>query len=327
MQYRRLGNTGLRVSELSLGSWLTYGESVESNTAEKIIDKAYELGINSFDTADMYGFGEAERVVGAALAKYERTTYVLATKMWAPMSEDPNDQGLSRKHIIESVNKSLKRLNVDYVDILYCHRYDPFTPVEETLRAFDDLIHQGKVLYGGISEWTAAQIEEAAHISDKFLLNHFVVNQPQYNMFYRRIEEEVIPVSERNGLGQVVFSPLAQGVLTGKYKSATDIPSDSRAANEKIGFFMGGILTEDTFTKIAKLTAIADKLGIPLAQLALAWILRLPNIASALVGASRPEQLEQNVKASGYKLDQEIIDEIDAILKSGSAVPNFFGGV
>ncbi|MDR2359655.1 MAG: aldo/keto reductase family protein [Oscillospiraceae bacterium] len=315
MQYRRLGSSGLKVSELSLGSWLTYGNAIDNEVAAKTIDKAYELGINSFDTADIYNFGEAERVVGKALGKYERGTYVLATKMWAPMSADPNDQGLSRKHIVESANKSLKRLNTEYIDILYCHRYDPNTPVEETVRALDDLIRQGKILYCGVSEWTAAQIQEAMRISDTLLINRFVVNQPQYSMLYRNIESEIIPVCESNGIGQVVFSPLAQGILTGKYKSVSDIPPDSRAANDKMNFFMGGLLSDESLSKVGKLSAVAAKLGIPLPQLALAWILRLPNISSAIIGASRPAQVEENVKASGYVLDREIIDEIEDILK------------
>lgn len=315
MQYRRLGNTGLKVSEISLGSWLTYGNAVENETAIKTIDKAYELGINFFDTANVYNRGEAEKVVGEALGKYERSSYVLATKVYFPMGDGPNDRGLSRKHIMESAHASLKRLKQDYVDILYCHRYDPETPVEETLRAFDDLIRQGKILYAGISEWSAVQIEEAMRIADKNLINRFVVNQPQYSMLNRKIEAEVIPVSERNGIGQVVFSPLAQGLLTGKYKSLHDIPADSRAANDKMNYFIKGFLNETTFEKVNKISAIADSLGIPMAQLALAWVLRLQNISSALIGASRPEQVEQNVKASGYALSDDVLYDIeDALL-------------
>lgn len=315
MQYRRLGNTGLKVSEISLGSWLTYGNAVENETAIKTIDKAYELGINFFDTANVYNRGEAEKVVGEALGKYERSSYVLATKVYFPMGDGPNDRGLSRKHIMESAHASLKRLQQDYVDILYCHRYDPETPVEETLRAFDDLIRQGKIMYAGISEWSAVQIEEAMRIADKNLINRFVVNQPQYSMLNRKIEAEVIPVSERNGMGQVVFSPLAQGLLTGKYKSLHDIPADSRAANDKMNYFIKGFLNEATFEKVNKISAIADSLGIPMAQLALAWVLRLQNISSALIGASKPEQVEQNVKASGYALSDDVLYDIeDALL-------------
>lgn len=315
MQYRNLGSTGLKVSEISLGSWLTYGNGVEKETAVRTMDEAYELGINFFDTANVYNRGEAEKVVGEALRKHERSSYVLATKVFFPMSDRPNDGGLSRKHITESLNFSLKRLGLDYVDILYCHRFDPDTPLEETLRAFDDLIHQGKVLYAGISEWTAAQIEQAMRVSDRFLLNRIVVNQPRYNMLYRRIEDEVIPVSERNGIGQVVFSPLAQGVLTGKYKSVDAIPADSRAANSRMNAFIKRELNADALKRVARLSEIAGELGIPLARMALAWILRLDSVASALVGASKPEQIRENVKASGIMLDEDTLDAIEEALK------------
>ena len=315
MQYRRLGNTGLKVSEISLGSWLTYGNAVERETAIRTIDKAYELGINFFDTANAYNRGEAEKVVGEALRKYDRNSYVLATKVFFPMGDGPNDRGLSRKHIYEQAHASLKRLGLDYIDILYCHRYDPETPVEETLRIFNDLMRQGKILYAGISEWSAAQIEEAMHIADKYLLDRFVVNQPQYSMLHRNIEKEVIPVSEKHGVGQVVFSPLAQGLLTGKYKSINDIPSDSRAANNEINRFIKGLINEETLAKVQKIRIIADKLGVPMAQVALAWVLRQPNVASALIGASRPEQVVENAKASGYVLSDEILAEIEEALQ------------
>lgn len=315
MLYRRLGNTGLKVSEISLGSWLTYGNAVENETAARTIGKAYELGINFFDTANAYNRGEAEKVVGEALRKYDRSSYVLATKVFFPMGDGPNDRGLSRKHVLEQANASLKRLGLDYVDILYCHRYDPETPVEETLRAFNDLMRQGKVLYAGISEWSAAQIEEAMHVADRYLLDRFVVNQPQYSMLHRKIEEEVIPVSKKHGVGQVVFSPLAQGLLTGKYKSLSDIPADSRAANDKMNRFIKGLLNEDTLLKVQKIGVIADKLCIPMAQLALAWVLRQPNVASALIGASRPDQVAENVKASGYVLTEEVLAEIEEALR------------
>ena len=315
MLYRRLGNTGLKVSEISLGSWLTYGNAVENETAIKTIDKAYELGINFFDTANAYNRGEAEKVIGESLRKYDRSSYVLATKVFFPMGDGPNDRGLSRKHVIEQANASLKRLRHDYIDILYCHRYDPETPVVETLRAFNDLMRQGKVLYAGISEWSAAQIEEAMHVADQYILDRFVVNQPQYSMLYRKIEEEVIPISKKHGVGQVVFSPLAQGLLTGKYKSLSGIPEDSRAANDKMNRFIKGLLNEGTLDKVQKIGVIADKLDIPMAQLALAWVLRQSNVASALIGASRPEQVTENVKASGYVLTDEILAEIEEALR------------
>jgi voltage-dependent potassium channel beta subunit len=315
MQYRHLGNTGLLVSEISLGSWLTYGNAVADETALKTMDQAYDLGVNFFDTANVYNHGEAEKVVGKVLSRYERASYVLATKVFFPMSDRPNDGGLSRKHVIESANASLKRLGLDYVDILYCHRYDADTPVEETLRAFDDLIRQGKVLYAGISEWSAAQIEEAARISDRFLLNHFVVNQPMYNMLNRKIEAEVIQVSQRNGIGQVVFSPLAEGILTGKYKNLTDMPGGSRASDGKANYFIKSKLTQKALDTVGKLKTVADELGIPMSRLALAWILRQPNVASALVGASRPEQMEENVKASGLMLPEDVLADIEDILE------------
>lgn len=314
MQYRRLGGTGLLVSEISLGSWLTYGNAVENETAIKTMDRAYELGVNFFDTANVYNNGEAEKVVGEALRRHPRESYVLATKVFFPMSDRPNDSGLSRKHIRESVHASLRRLKLDYVDILYCHRYDRNTPVEETLRAFDDLIREGKVLYGGISEWTAAQIEEAARVSDRLLLNHFVVNQPKYNLLHRYIEEEVIPVSRRNGIGQVVFSPLAEGILTGKYLDSKEAPRDSRAANKKMNYFIHYNLNEQVEGKVRKLKAVADQLGVPMARMALAWILRQDNVASALVGASRPAQVEENVQASGLVLPDDALDAIEDAL-------------
>ncbi|MBU9722568.1 MULTISPECIES: aldo/keto reductase family protein [Bacillaceae] len=313
MKYRRLGKTGLKVSEISLGSWLTYGKSVEDSLAAKTIHKAYELGINFFDSANVYERGEGEKVMAQVLKEYPRESYVITTKAFWPMGEGPNDRGLSRKHVMEQVNASLKRMNLDYVDIFYCHRYDPETPVEETLRAIDDLVSQGKILYAGVSEWSAAQIEEAVGIADKSLLDRIVVNQPMYNMFNRYIEKEVIPVSEKYGIGQVVFSPLAQGVLTGKYKGGK-VPENSRAANESINQFISGMLNEDVFNKVEQLEAVASDINATLPELALAWILRQPNVASALIGASKPEQVEQNVKAIDVELSKEVIEKIESIL-------------
>lgn len=315
MKYRRLGRTGLKVSEISLGSWLTYGKSVEDNTAIKTIHKAYELGINFFDSANVYERGEGERVMGEALKEYPRESYVITTKAFWPMGEGPNDRGLSRKHVFEQLHASLKRMNLDYVDIFYCHRYDPETPVEETLRTIDDLLRQGKILYAGVSEWSAAQIEEALRVADKYLLDRIVVNQPGYNMFHRYIEKEVLPVSEKHGIAQVAFSPLAQGVLTGKYKGG-QIPSDSRAANSDINMFVTGMLREDIFKKVEQLEGIANELETTLPALALAWVLRHPIMASALVGASRPEQIEANVKAVDVNLTEEVIQRIEDILSN-----------
>ncbi len=314
MKYRNLGNTGLRVSEISLGSWLTYGNAVENETAARIIDRAYELGINSFDTANVYARGEAEKVVGTALSRYPRDSYVLATKVFFPMGDGPNDRGLSRKHIMESAHASLRRLGHDYVDILYCHRFDPGTPLTETLRALDDLVRQGKVLYVGISEWSAAQIAEAMRVADRLLLDRIVVNQPLYNMLDRRIEQEIIPVSRQNGIGQVVYSPLAQGVLTGKYREPDRLPADSRATNDKMNHFIQRYLNAGTLDQVRRLGDVAGRLGIPLAQMALAWVLAQDNVASALIGASRPDQVEQNARASGYVLPDDAWEEIQSIL-------------
>lgn len=312
MEYRRLGNTGLKVSEISLGSWLTYGGYVEEQNAVDSIDLAYESGINFFDTANVYIRGEAEKVVGKALSKYPRSSYVLATKVFGKMGDGPNDQGLSRKHIIEQCDASLKRLGMNYIDIYYCHRYHQETPLEETLRALDDLVRQGKVLYLGVSEWTAEQITEAVHLADKKLLDRIVVNQPNYSMLHRNIENEIIPVSEKHGIGQVVFSPLAQGVLTGKYSKDQMAPEGSRAAQQNTN--MSHILTQQNLEKVEQLKSVAAEENLSLAQLSIAWILRQPNISSAIVGASRPQQLEENVKASGVKLSNDVLDRINEIL-------------
>ncbi|PWW06243.1 voltage-dependent potassium channel beta subunit [Paenibacillus cellulosilyticus] len=313
IQYRNLGASGLKVSEISLGSWLTYGGYVERENAVQSIRKAYELGVNFFDTANVYAKGEAERVVGETLRDYERESYVLATKVYGRIGDGPNDRGLSRKHVIESANASLKRLGLDYVDVLYSHRFDAETPLEETLRAFEDLVRQGKVLYVGVSEWTAAQITEAFAIADKYLLDRIVVNQPIYNLFERYIEKEIIPLGLKKGFGQVVFSPLAQGLLTGKYSSNAQVPADSRAAKHDN---FKNKLTEEKLAKVEQLQTIARELDITVGQLSLAWILRQSNVSSALVGASRPEQVEENVKASGIVLDESTLNRIADIIEN-----------
>ncbi|MNE47625.1 L-glyceraldehyde 3-phosphate reductase [compost metagenome] len=250
-------------------------------------------------------------MLGETLRGFPRESYVLATKVFGVMGEGPNDRGLSRKHITEQCHASLKRLGAEYVDIMYCHRYDPETPIEETLRTLDDLVRQGKVLYVGVSEWTAAQMTEALAVADRYLLDHIVVNQPIYNMFERYIEKEIIPLGERKGIGQVVFSPLAQGLLTGKYSSAADIPADSRAA--KLEWMRKGV-TEEKIAKVQELGKIASELNLTAGNLALAWILRQPNVASALVGASRPEQVEENVQASGIELTEDVLSRIAEII-------------
>ncbi|HAI52910.1 MAG TPA: aldo/keto reductase [Firmicutes bacterium] len=313
MKYRKLGRSGLKVSEISLGSWLTYGKSVEEERAIKTIRRAYELGVNSFDSANVYERGEGERVMAKALRVFPRESYIITTKAFWPMGDGPNDRGLSRKHVFEQLHASLKRMELDYVDIFYCHRYDPETPVEETLRTIDDLVRQGKVLYVGVSEWTAAQIEEAVRIADRYLLDRIVVNQPVYNMLNRYIEKEVIPVCAKHGIGQIVFSPLAQGVLTGRYRGGR-IPEGSRAANPEINEFIKGLLEAGVLQKVDALQDLAEEAGMTLVEMALAWVLRQPNVASALVGASRPEQIEANVKAVDVELSQELLEKIEEIL-------------
>jgi voltage-dependent potassium channel beta subunit len=314
MKYRKLGRTGLLVSEISLGSWLTYGDTTEKNTAIKSIDTAYDLGINFFDTANVYARGASEEVVGEALKKYPRESYVLATKVFWPMGDGPNDRGLSRKHVFEQAHASLKRLQQEYIDIYYCHRYDPNTPIDETLRTIEDLVRQGKVMYVGVSEWTAQQIQEAIGTADKYLLDRIVVNQPEYSMLKRKIEAEIIPVSEQHGISQVVFSPLAQGILTGKYSKKQPLPENSRAVDPKANMFIGQFLNDDVLGKVEQLNALAQESDMKLSHLAIAWILRQSNVASALIGASRPEQVIENAKASGIALSDTQLEKIDQIL-------------
>lgn len=318
MKYRRLGRAGVKVSEISLGSWLTYGGTVEEETAIACIDRAYELGINFFDTANVYRRGEAEKVVGKALAKYPRDSFVLATKGFGQMGEGPNDKGLSRKHIFEQVHASLKRLNVEYIDLWQCHRYDTETPLDETLRAIDDLIRQGKILYAGVSEWSAVQIDDALHIADKLLLDRIVSNQPQYSMLERYIEKDVVPLCTREGIGQVVWSPLGQGVLTGKYRPGAALPAGSRAAHATTSQSVARLLTDENLQKVEQLRGIAERKECSLAQLALAWVLHEPNISSAIIGASRPDQVDENVKAIDVNLADEDVQAIEEILANRS---------
>lgn len=312
MKYRNVGRSGLKVSEISLGSWLTYGKSVDDDIAIKTIRCAYELGINSFDSANVYERGAGERVMAEALRPFPRESYVVTTKAYWPMGDGPNDKGLSRKHVFEQLHGSLKRMQLDYVDIFYCHRYDPETPVEETLRTIDDMIRQGKVLYAGVSMWTAAQIEEAVAIADRYLLDRIIVNQPAYNMLDRTIEAEIIPVSEKYGIGQIVFSPLAQGLLTGKYRGG-NIPAGSRGANPEINRWIQEMIDSGQVAKADALQDLAEELGISLVEMALAWILRQPNVASALVGATRPEQIEANVKAVEVELSEDTLAKSEEI--------------
>jgi aryl-alcohol dehydrogenase-like predicted oxidoreductase len=311
VEYRRLGDSGLRVSEIGLGSWLTYGVGVEAEQAKAIIARAYDLGVNFFDTANAYGRGAAERVVGEALAAYPRSSFVLATKVFFPMGDGPNDRGLSRKHVLEQCDASLRRLGVDYLDLYQCHRYDDATPLEETLQALDDLVRRGKVLYVGVSEWTAGQLADALRIADELGLDRIVSNQPEYSILQRRIETEVVPLCAREGIGQVVWSPLAQGVLTGKYHRGSAPPADSRAASRKMGGFVGHWLTEDVLDAVERLRAVAHEAGMSMAQLALAWVLSEPDVASAIVGATRVGQLEENCEAAGRSLDDDVLAAVD----------------
>jgi aryl-alcohol dehydrogenase-like predicted oxidoreductase len=312
MEYRKLGRSGLSVSEISLGSWLTLGSSVDREATRELVSRAFDLGVNLFDTADVYANGAGEEALGYALRGIPRRYVVIATKCFFPMSERPNDRGLSRKHVFESVEGSLRRLGTDYVDLLQCHRADPDTPIEETVRAFEDLVRQGKILYWGVSEWSAAQIVDACRTADALGAYRPISNQPQYNLLCRGVEREVLPVCRREGLSQIVFSPLAQGALTGKY-SGGQRPAGSRAADAARNVFMTQFLAPEVLARTDRLRPIADALGLSLAQLALAWCLAEPNVASAIVGVTRLSQLEDNAKASGLRLPAEVKEELDAL--------------
>jgi voltage-dependent potassium channel beta subunit len=312
MEHRRLGRSGLRVSEISLGSWLTLGSSVDREGTRELVHRAFDLGIDFFDTADVYANGAGEEALGFALGGIPRPYVVIATKAFFPMSERPNDRGLSRKHLFESVEGSLRRLGTDYLDLHQCHRMDPTTPIEETVCAYEDLIRQGKILYWGVSEWGAAGIVDACRIADRRAAYRPVSNQPQYSILRRQIEAQVLPTCEREGIGQIVFSPLAQGVLTGKYSGGA-LPPGTRAADSFRNQFMRAYLEPGTLARVDALRPIAAELGLTLAQLALAWCLRQPGVSSVIVGATRAEQLEDNAKASGVAIPPELAARIDAI--------------
>ena len=316
MEYRYLGKSGLQVSELALGSWLTYGKAVGNDTAEACIDRAYEHGINFFDTANAYEQGEAERVLGKALQKYQRSSYVVATKVFFPMGEGVNERGLSRKHIIEQCDQSLERLGLDYIDLYQCHRPDPNVPLEETMMALDDLVRAGKILYKGVSEFTSVELERAQAINHNYRLHPLISNQPIYNMIERYIEDDIIETSQRNGIGQIVFSPLAQGVLTGKYKPNEAPPKDSRAANDQTNFVINSYFDDRVLQAVASLSDVAKVNNLTMAQLALRWILRQENVASAIIGASRTEQIDENIEAVNKPLTEDMLKEIDRILES-----------
>jgi aryl-alcohol dehydrogenase-like predicted oxidoreductase len=317
MEFRYLGRSGLKVSEITYGNWLTHGSQVENDIAAQCVEAALTAGITTFDTADAYANTAAEKVLGKALKHQRRESLEIFTKVYWPTGpKGPNDVGLSRKHIMESIDGSLRRLKTDYVDLYQAHRYDVETPLEETMQAFADIVRQGKALYIGVSEWNAEQIR-AGHALSKELGFQLISNQPQYSMLWRVIEEQVVPVSEELGLSQIVWSPVAQGVLTGKYKPGAELPPGSRATDEKGGADMvKRFLNDDVLNRVQLLQPIAHDLGLTMAQLAIAWVLQNPNVASALMGASRPEQVESNVKAVGVTLDEGILSRIDEALGS-----------
>ncbi len=315
VNYRFLGNSGLKVTELTYGNWLTHGSQVENEAAIATVHKALDLGITSFDTADTYANTAAEVVLGEALKGQRRESLEIFTKVYWPIGpKGPNDHGLSRKHILDGINGSLKRLDTDYVDLYQAHRYDYETPLEETMQAFADIVRQGKALYIGVSEWTAEQLR-AGHALAKELGFQLVSNQPQYSALWRVIEGKVVPTSEELGISQIVWSPLAQGVLTGKYVPGQPLPEGSRATDEKGGSNMiARFMNDETLSAVQKLKPIAEEAGITMPQLALAWVLHNPNVAAAIVGASRPEQLEDTVKASGVELDDDTFAAINEAL-------------
>lgn len=314
MQYRNLGKWGLKVSEIALGSWVTdLSGTAAEQTARETVNAAFDAGVNFFDCADAYSGGASERFFGKVLGEHARNEYVVSTKVFFPMGRGANDWGLSRKHIVEQLDKSLKNMKLDYVDLYFCHRFDPTTPIEETMQTLSDMVAAGKILYFGVSEWSPVQITEALHVIKENHLRPLSVIQPQYNMADRYIEDEIIGICERNGVGITAFSPLAQGLLTGKYRKGQSIPEGSRAtwqADRQIN----NLLTEENLDKVERLLPIADGLGVPLSVLALAWILRQKQISSAITGASRPEQLRSNVRASGFTIPQDALAEIEKIL-------------
>ena len=314
MEHRHLGRSGLIVSEIAYGNWLTHGSQVEEDAAVACVAAALDEGITTFDTADAYARTRAEEVLGKALHGVRRESLEICTKVFWPTGPGANDRGLSRKHIVESADASLRRLQTDYIDLYQAHRYDHETPLEETLRAFDDLVRRGKVLYIGVSEWRAEEISAALKIADQMGLDRIVSNQPQYNMIWRVIESEVVPLSQQEGIGQIVWSPIAQGVLTGKYLPGAAPPAGSRATDERGSGFITHFLTDDILGKVQQLKPVADQAGLTLAQLAVAWTLQNPAVSAAIVGATRPEQVSENAKASGVQLDPALLQQIDNIL-------------
>jgi 1-deoxyxylulose-5-phosphate synthase len=309
MKYRELGDSGISVSELCLGSWLTYGVGVEADAARACLDRAFDEGINFIDTANIYGRGAAETFLGEALKGRPRDSYVMATKLFFPMTDA--DQGLSRAQIFKQVDASLARLQTDYIDLYQCHRYDSATPIEETMDALSEIVRAGKARAIGFSEWSPQNIADALAVPDTV---KFVSSQPQYSMLWRRPEAKVIPLCAANGISQIVWSPLAQGVLTGKYRPGAPVPAGSRATSEAMGGFIGRFLEPPVLDAVARLAPLAAEAGCTMAQFALAWVLREPNVASAIVGASRPDQVSDNAKASGLMIDPALFAQAEAIL-------------
>jgi len=315
MEYRRLGSSGMYVSEIAYGNWITHGSQVEEDAAVKCVHAALDAGITTFDTADVYAGTRAEVVLGKALKGVRRESYELFTKVYFPTGKGKNDRGLSRKHIMESIEASLKRLNTDHIDLYQAHRFDFETPLDETLQAFDDLVRQGKVNYLGFSEWNADQIRNAATIQKERGWTRFVSSQPQYSMLWRVIEAEVVPLSKQEGIGQIVWSPIAQGILTGKYLPGKKPPAGSRATDKKSGAnFISRWMTDEVLTAVQNLKPIADGVGLSMSQLALAWALQNQNVSAVIMGATKPVQVKENVKASGVVLGDDVMQAIDAAL-------------
>ena len=313
MEFRHLGRSGLKISEIAYGNWITHGSQVAEEAAKACVAAALDEGITTFDTADVYAGTKAEEVLGRALHGVRRESLEIFTKVFWPTGPGVNDTGLSRKHIMESAHNSLRRLGTDYVDLYQAHRFDHETPLEETMRAFDDLVRQGKALYIGVSEWRSEEIAAALRIAGEMGLDRIVSNQPQYNIIWRVIESEVVPLCQKEGISQIVWSPIAQGALTGKYAPGTAPPAGSRATDDRGSNFIREYLTDDILGRVQQLKPVADEIGLSLSQLAVAWTLQNPNVSAAIVGASRPEQVRENARAAGVRLDPQVLARIDEI--------------
>lgn len=314
MEFRRLGSSGLSISEIAYGNWLTHGSQVEEEQAAQCVRAALDAGVTTFDTADVYAQTRAESVLGRALSGVRRESVELFTKVYFPTGQGPNDRGLGRKHVQESCEASLRRLQTDHLDLYQAHRFDPSVPLEETMTAFADLVRQGKVLHLGVSEWTAEQITRGAELARELRVP-LISNQPQYSMLWRVIEPQVVPASQREGLGQIVWSPIAQGVLTGKYLPGEQPPTGSRATDESGGATMiSRWMRDDVLRAVQELKPVAADLGLSMAQLAVAWVLQNDAVSAAIIGASRPEQVEDNVRAAGVRLEQDVLDRVDEVL-------------